>query len=87
MRKDTANPKKHGVSFLEAQLAFLDPKRLIPVDAKHSTEKEKQYFCFGSVSEKVMTVRSTMRSGNVRMFGAGYWREGLRRYEQENNIS
>ena len=85
-RKDTTNRKKHDVSFLEAQQAFLDPKRVIAVDTKHSTEGEKRFFCFGRVAGNVMTVRFTMRSGNVRIFGAGFWREGRRKYEQENNI-
>ncbi|MBT3273640.1 MAG: BrnT family toxin [Spirochaetales bacterium] len=86
-RKDTSNRKKHGVPFLEAQQAFLDPRRIIAVDTNHSTEDEKRYFCFGRVSEKVMTVRFTMRLGKIRIFGAGFWREGRRRYEQENDIS
>ena len=57
-RKDAANQRKHDVSFLEAQQAFLDPRRIIAVDTKHSTEDEKRYFCFGRVSGKVLTVGS-----------------------------
>ncbi len=30
--KDAENQRKHGVSFLEAQVAFLDPSRVIARD-------------------------------------------------------
>ena len=85
-RKDAANRRKHGVSFYDAQRAFLDSERIIAIDAKHSTVKETRYFCFGMVEEKVMTVRFTMRAEKIRIFGAGYWREGRRRYEKEKRI-
>ena len=34
--KDAENRRKHGVSFAEAQEAFLDPQRLIARDMGHS---------------------------------------------------
>ena len=52
-RKNVENEVKHGVSFLEAQTAFADPKRVIRIDHKHSTKKEKRYFCFGKVEDDV----------------------------------
>ena len=85
-RKDAANRRKHHVSFLEAQHAFLDPKRIIAIDAKHSTARETRYFCFGKVEEKIMTVRFTVRAEKIRIFGAGYWREGRKKYEEEKWI-
>jgi uncharacterized DUF497 family protein len=39
-RKNAENEVKHGVSFFEAQLAFADPRRVIRIDRKHSTEKK-----------------------------------------------
>ena len=81
-RKDAANRRKHGVSFAEAQRAFLDPNRLIARDAKHSTESEARYFCFGLVDDRILTVRFTTRDGKIRIFGAGYWRQGRKRYEE-----
>ena len=57
-RKDLANCAKHGVSFHEAQTAFLDADRLIAEDIDHST-LEKRYYCFGKVGSAVMTVRFT----------------------------
>lgn len=67
--KDLANRAKHGVSFEQAQHAFLDPKRVIAEDLGHS-EREKRYFCFGWVDGGVMTVRFTWRGRRIRIFGA-----------------
>ena len=36
--------------------------------------------------EGIITVRFTYREGKVRIFGAGYWRKGRKRYEQQNNL-
>jgi len=83
--KDKLNQEKHGVSFALAQLAFLDPNRVILEDLEHSAE-EKRYYCLGSVSDGIMTVRFTYRKNKIRIFGAGYWRKGKRIYERENQI-
>ena len=81
--KDLANQAKHGISFSVAQHAFADSNRVIAEDLNHS-QKEKQYFCFGMVAGGVMTVRFTYRAGVIRIFGAGYWRQGKKIYEREN---
>jgi len=81
--KDRANRAKHGVSFVVAQIAFFDPRRVIAEDLDHSGA-EPRYFCFGKVAGGVMTVRFTYRVGRIRIFGAGYWRKGKRIYEQQN---
>ncbi len=83
--KDRTNQEKHGVSFAFAQLAFSDHKRVILVDLEHSID-EKRYYCLGRVSNGVLTVRFTYRSGKIRIFGAGYWRKGKKIYEKENKI-
>lgn len=85
--KNLEDQQKHGVTFHEAQYAFLDPKRVIAEDLEHS-QGEKRYYCFGSNQEGsgVLTVRFTYRSGRIRIFGAGYWRKGKKIYEQENSL-
>ncbi len=85
--KNLANQRKHGVSFYEAQYAFLDTKRVIAEDLEHS-QKEKRYYCFGLNREGsgILTVRFTYRSGRIRIIGAGYWREGRKVYEQANSV-
>ncbi len=81
--KDQINQEKHRVSFQDARKAFTDPKRIIIEDAGHS-ENEQRFFCLGSVNNEILTVRFTYRDNTIRIFGAGFWRKGRRRYEQEN---
>jgi uncharacterized DUF497 family protein len=83
--KDVENQRKHGVSFGEAQLAFLDPDRVIARDLGHS-EDEQRYYCFGRVSEGILTVRFTYRGKVIRIIGAGYWRRGKRLYEAHAKV-
>ncbi len=82
--KDRANQSKHGVSFTDAQVAFLDPGRVIAEDLGHG-RGERRYFCFGAAGGGILTVRFTWRSGRIRIFGAGYWRKGKAIYEKEND--
>jgi uncharacterized DUF497 family protein len=63
LNKDGENQSKHGVSFAEAQLAFLDPKRVIAEDLTHGAA-EKRHYCFGVVGEGIMTVRFTYAKEN-----------------------
>ena len=84
-KKDEENQRKHGVPFAKAQVAFLDPHRVIAVDLSH-TSSERRYYCFGRVEGGVLTVRFTHRGDVVRIFGAGYWRKGKATYERENQI-
>ena len=85
--KDHANQQKHGVSFYEAQFAFLDKNRVIAKDLNHS-ENEQRFYCFGFIEDcdGVITVRFTYRSNCIRIIGAGYWRKGKKIYEQNNSI-
>ena len=83
--KDQENQRKHGVAFAKAQLAFVDPSRVIAEDLTHSSD-EKRYYCFGLVDGGILTVRFTYRGDVIRIFGAGYWRGGKRVYEQENPV-
>ena len=84
-RKAAENERKHGVSFALAQQAFLDPKRVIARDLKHS-EAEKRYYCIGRVGEGTVTVRFTFRGRTIRIIGAGYWRQGRKLYEEQDQI-
>lgn len=83
--KDKENQAKHGISFLTAQQAFLDPHRVIVEDISHSTEEDR-YYCMGRVDEGILTVRFTYRRSVIRIYGAGYWRKGRKVYEDQNNI-
>lgn len=86
-RKDAANLSKHGITFTEACRAFEDPHALVAFDAEHSPrgQKELRWWLLGKVGGRVVTVRYTHRPGGViRIFGAGYWRDAARFYEQKN---
>lgn len=82
-KKELLNVYKHGVDFAAASKAFLDPKRKIYVDARHSA-REERYFCVGKVDGKILTVRFIFREDKIRIFGAGYWRKGKEYYEGED---
>ena len=84
-KSNQANQRKHGVSFEEAQLAFFDSKRIVAQDLIHSG-KEQRFYCFGKVADMVVTVRFMWRENKIRIFGAGYWRQGRSTYEKENDI-
>lgn len=84
VQKELENIKKHGVNFATAARAFVDPKRKIYVDEKHS-EKEQRYFCVGKVYDRVLTVRFTHRGDKIRIIGAGHWRKGERCYGEESD--
>jgi uncharacterized DUF497 family protein len=83
--KDADNQRKHGVAFVEAQRAFLDPRRVIATDLAHS-RSEQRFYCFGLLEGGIVTVRFTYRSGVIRIFGAGYWRRGKRVYEAQGKV-
>ena len=83
--KNLENIEKHKVSFEMAQEAFFDKKRVIVKDKKHS-KKEERFFCIGNDGKGIMTVRFTLRNDNIRIFGAGYWREGRYKYEKKYNL-
>jgi uncharacterized DUF497 family protein len=84
--KDRENQDKHGVSFEDAVLAWLDLRRVTRADRKHSGPKEQRYFLFGEVSGRVLTVRFSRRGDKVRILGAGYWREGRTIHEEANRF-
>ena len=85
--KHLENQDKHGVSFYDAQHAFMDERRVIAEDVVHSQD-EKRYFCFGLNKDQsgVLTVRFTYRNNCIRIIGAGYWRKGKKIYEQANSL-
>jgi uncharacterized protein len=84
-KKDKENQTKHGVSFVTAQHAFLDPHRVIAEDVTHSAVEDR-YYCMGRVAKDILTVRFTYRGGVIRIYGAGYWRKGRIIYENENKV-
>jgi len=85
VKKDKENQRKHGIPFVVAQRAFLDPHRVIAEDVSHSSEEDR-FYCIGKVDEGIVTVRFTYRDDIIRIIGAGYWRRGKKIYEEKNQI-
>ena len=83
--KNQSNKLKHNISFEEAQYTFFDQNRIIYQDERHSLVEERLY-CIGKIDNGIVTVRFTMRNQTIRIFGAGYWREGRKLYEKRNKI-
>ena len=83
--KNKTNIEKHGVSFEDAVKVFDDPNRFTRADAKHSQDELREV-CIGMIKGGIVTVRYTVRGKDIRIIGAGFWREGKRKYEQRNNI-
>ena len=84
--KARANEQKHGVSFLEAATCFADEKGVVLSDVAHSAKTELRWFFLGrSERGRVLTVRYTQRGINIRIIGAGAWREGKKIYEHKNH--
>ena len=82
--KNSANISKHGLSFYEAQRVFVDTRKIIVADIKHSSS-ERRYFCIGKLADgRIVTVRFTKRSTTIRIIGAGCWRKGKSIYEKRS---
>ncbi len=65
------NEVKHGVSRLEAESAFYDPRYKLYVDSKHSISREGRYILYGkSVENQVLMVGFTIRGARVRVITA-----------------
>ena len=65
------NEEKHGVSALEAESAFYDPKYKLFEDVRHSTAGENRYILYGrSIENRVLMVGFTLRGRRIRVITA-----------------
>ena len=65
------NEIKHGVSRLEAESAFYDPRLRLFEDEKHSTSREPRYILYGrGLESRVLMVGFTLRAKRVRVITA-----------------
>ena len=49
---------------------------------KNSENKAKHKVSFEKAQDAFFDVNRTIRGQNIRIFGAGYWRQGKKRYEE-----
>jgi uncharacterized protein len=82
------NETKHGVSRLEAESAFYDPRYKLFEDVRHSTARELRYLLYGrSVENRLLTVGFTLRDARIRVITARHASRKERRiYEGEKEI-
>ena len=67
--KNTINVQKHGVSFTEAKMVFLDPMHIELIDNVHN-HIEERWIIIGLAGSKVLRASFTERSGFIRMISA-----------------
>lgn len=84
--KEKENLAKHGVDFSSVGDAWSDPYRLI---FRHPgmTRDEPRYQFSGFDGHGILTVRFTIRSGRIRVIGAGYWRKQRKIYERNKKTT
>jgi hypothetical protein len=54
--------------------------------ALNGTPTEPRFYCFGRVTDGILTVRFTYRGNLIRIIGAGYWRRGKKLYEAHSKV-
>lgn len=67
--KDTANRRKHGVSFDEATTAFQDLRAIVFDDPDHSSDEHREVLV-GYSDRRLLVVSFTIRDGRVRLISA-----------------
>jgi len=71
-RKDAANRRKHGVSFVEAETVFSDEDALLLDDPGHSTSEDRFVLLGLSSVLRLLVVSHTYREGDdiIRLISA-----------------
>jgi uncharacterized DUF497 family protein len=68
-KKNTANIRKHGISFAEAKMAFFDPLHVEFYDTEHS-DCEDRWTLFGMIQWVLVVVSFIERKGIIRIISA-----------------
>jgi uncharacterized DUF497 family protein len=84
--KESENLEKHGVDFSTVGIAWSDHDRLI-FRYPGMVRDELRWQFTGYDGRGILTVRFTIRSGSIRVIGAGYWRKQRRIYEAKKKSS
>ncbi len=81
--KAESNFRKHGVSFVEARTALLDPLSTTVLDFDHSVN-ENRYITFGmSLHHRLLVVSYTELDGVIRLISARLATRGEREIYEE----
>lgn len=69
-RKAAVNAAKHGITFDEAKLVFLDPMAITIEDEAHSIDEDRQ-ITIGCISfSQVLVVSHVLRGGRIRIISS-----------------
>lgn len=82
--KDVANQLKHGISFAEARLVFLDPFNITLPDPHHSIEEER-FVVLGFAKHHVLVVVFTLRENVIRIISSRQANSKERRIYAQGN--
>jgi Uncharacterized protein conserved in bacteria len=86
-KKASANIKKHGVSFEEAQTVFSNPRAVIFDDEAHSIDEKREIIIGPSARGRLLLVYLTERVDGIRIISARRATPKERRdYEEGTNI-
>jgi uncharacterized protein len=69
-KKAKANLRKHGVSFEEAAMVFLDPLAMTFLDPDHSDEEDREITIGLTTKRRVVFVSHCPRGDHTRIIGA-----------------
>jgi uncharacterized DUF497 family protein len=70
LEKALRNASRHGVSFAEAQTAFLDPLALEVPDPEHSMQEERLLLIGRTIHQRLLVVVFTERGDSIRIISA-----------------
>lgn len=79
--KSASNKDKHGVDFVEAQVLWLDEKRII---APLATEGEERYIMIAQHQGRCWSAIYTYRNGRVRIISVRRSRDGEKQHYENN---
>ena len=69
-KKNSANLRKHGVSFAEASTVFGDSLSVTIPDPDHVTDEERYVIVGMSTSQRLLVVVHTIRGQRIRLISA-----------------
>jgi len=84
--KAASNLTKHGVSFEEAQTAFLDPLAGVKRDPDHSEEEEREVLVGASSTGTLLLVSFTQDGDIIRIISARKLTRSERKYHEEERV-
>jgi uncharacterized DUF497 family protein len=84
--KAASNVARHGVSFKQAQTAFLDPLAGVRRDPDHSEDEEREVLVGASSNGTLLLVSFTQDGDIIRIISARELTRSERKYYEEERV-